>query len=246
MGVDPATIGLVVGLASVAASGAGAVAQYSSSRAAARNQEAIANFNARIQSQNALHEMRVAQLEAGANARFLQGQAAAQQANALTLRRTADAEAAQAREQSRRTRMDNARFQALQRARIARSGVLETGSPLDILAETAGVMELALQDAHYEANLKLTKGYRQAQLEEYGAGQTLFDAGMKQLEGEAAGVKYRMDLRQAEIARLTGLAQAGAMKSMAGANLLSGLSETGTSAYTLYRGGAFTPKRKTL
>ena len=54
-------------------------------------------------------------------------------------------------EQSRRDRVTNKRLQGQQRALIAKSGVTETGSPLDLMAETAGELELGILDSNRAA-----------------------------------------------------------------------------------------------
>lgn len=50
------------------------------------------------------------------------------------------------RESIRRQRTENKRLKARQRAKIASSGVLETGTPLEVMGETAANLELGLLD----------------------------------------------------------------------------------------------------
>jgi hypothetical protein len=50
------------------------------------------------------------------------------------------------RENLRRKRVENRRFLARQRAGLAKAGVLETGTPLEVMAESAGSLELEALD----------------------------------------------------------------------------------------------------
>lgn len=50
-------------------------------------------------------------------------------------------------EQTKRTRIANKRLLGRQRAQIGKAGVLETGSPLELMAETAGELELGVLDS---------------------------------------------------------------------------------------------------
>lgn len=229
------TAATVLGIISVAATATGAVMSYSAQKQASAQQASIANMNARLQQQNARFSAQMAQIQGATNEALLKKEAESQRNNALSLRKFAEARASQDRENTRRTRDDHLRFQAVQRAKIAKSGVMEAGSPLDVLAETAGRMELALQDAHYQSNLGLAEGYRQAQLEELGSSRTLFEAGQQKLRAASADVGFRMDMRRAEIARLTGLAEADAGRARAGATLLSGLGSAAYTGYNLYK-----------
>lgn len=50
------------------------------------------------------------------------------------------------REQMRRTREENKKLLARQRAKYAASGVTTEGTPLEVMGETAGILELGLLD----------------------------------------------------------------------------------------------------
>jgi hypothetical protein len=89
-------------------------------------------------------------------------------------------------EQIARQRKENKRFAGMQRAAIAKSGaVLGEGSPLLLEAETAGLMELQVQDARRSAQIQarslraqgamgLYSARREASALQIGAGATLF------------------------------------------------------------------------
>lgn len=50
------------------------------------------------------------------------------------------------REELRRQQERNKKLMGMQRAKIAKAGVAESGSPLSVMAETAGLMELEMLD----------------------------------------------------------------------------------------------------
>lgn len=69
----------------------------------------------------------------------------------------------EAREQIRRTRMDQRAFVGSQRAAIAGAGVVgTTGSPMDILGRTAALQELQIQDQARAASTAYSAGYARA------------------------------------------------------------------------------------
>jgi hypothetical protein len=68
----------------------------------------------------------------------------------------------EARETIARQRAQNRRFMSSQRAAIAKSGIAEAGSPLEVLGETAGQLELQAQDQARAARLRLSSGLSQS------------------------------------------------------------------------------------
>lgn len=67
-----------------------------------------------------------------------------------------------ARENIARERAKNRRFMSSQRAAIAKSGITEAGSPLEVLGETAGELELSAQDAARAAAQRRALGLSQS------------------------------------------------------------------------------------
>jgi hypothetical protein len=63
----------------------------------------------------------------------------------------------ESREQIRRDRITHKRLLGRQRALAAKSGVTETGSPLDLMAETAGELELGILDSQRAHQAKATQ-----------------------------------------------------------------------------------------
>lgn len=75
----------------------------------------------------------------------------------------ADQAFADAQEQIRRSREMGRRFQGQQRAAMSTSGVvMGTGSPLDVEGQTAGLLELDIQEQARAAELKRRAGYSRA------------------------------------------------------------------------------------
>jgi hypothetical protein len=81
----------------------------------------------------------------------------------------------EARERAARMRQENERMLGAQRARFGKAGVTSEGSPLAVMAESAGLMELAVGDELYKANLERSAFYRKAEVEKWQAGFSLID-----------------------------------------------------------------------
>jgi hypothetical protein len=138
-----------------------------------------------------------------------------------------------ARESIRRASGERERLQGTQRAVIGHSGFTESGSPLDVLAETAGAIQLEREDAQHADELNRRGLFRDAQLERYGgnmilAGATmdrsiaLAEAGLRLATGQA---EYRSRLREAELARLSGGAEQQSYNSAARTSLFGGIAQ---------------------
>ena len=83
----------------------------------------------------------------------------------------------EARENARRTREKNLLFAGTQRAAIAASGAAFEGSPLEVLAYSAGKFELEAQDEARAARARYALGFNRA--------------GETRLEGEAQAGAYQ-------------------------------------------------------
>lgn len=81
----------------------------------------------------------------------------------------------EARERARRMREENERISGAQRARFGKAGVVMEGTPLAVMAESAGLMELAVADEMYKANLERGGFYRKAEVEKWQANYSLID-----------------------------------------------------------------------
>ena len=148
-------------------------------RRAATAQASAADFNASVQKVNAefdlkseLEALKVERMiaetqysEAQLNYTMASTEAQARLENADRLKQFASARTAEGRESIRRRRRDFAKFQGTQRARVGASGVTEQGSPLETFAETAGQIELALNEMQRDANSERRETLNQAEYE---------------------------------------------------------------------------------
>ena len=212
------------------------VSIYSSSQQAA-TQRRIAEANAQIEAANArvTHQFQV--LQATSNRYQLEAQAKAQEANARLLAQQAEVTQERTRSNIERQREDFLRLQAIQRSRIAKAGVAEEGTPLEVLSETAGLMQLSLNEMQYQGELEARNYLREAQNQRYAAGQSLFRRDVVGLEADASRLGYTNALRNAEINRLAGFAQADAAQTAGIAQGVGTLaSGAGTAAQWKYTG----------
>lgn len=70
----------------------------------------------------------------------------------------------EARENSNRQRRMNRLTMSSQRAQLAKMGVSETGSPLAVLAETAGLLEMQVQDEKRANEARRRAGFASAEM----------------------------------------------------------------------------------
>lgn len=218
---------IIAAAVSIAASAVGTGMSMYSQQQQAQTQERMAAYNAAVQRQNADVQARMAQYQAGVNQQVAMAQYDAQQKNAAALENQARGVEAQGREQARRMREEQERMLAMQRAKFAKAGVVNEGSPLVVLAESAGLGELNIQDAAYETDLRRTELLHKAEQERFQAGFSLLDAGLEGYKSRIADVQRRMAYREADMTRLAGNAQAASYRMGMGASLMSGLSDIG-------------------
>ena len=213
-----------------------------------RTQSAIANFNSAQQEKEA--KMQLMSMQASANMQqqqaeanfLLRGQEAqARFNNATGIENQALSQDRINRANLAKRREEGARATATARASIAASGAVESsGTPLDILAETAGTIQQDQQEQFYEMGLQRTSLFREAEMERLGgrlalAGSTLernsavATAGLNQ---SAARAGYLSGMRGAELARLSGKAAKQAGYLQGGATLLSGIGDAAGQGYT--------------
>ena len=134
-------------------------------RSQARQAEENAKYNAAVSRINAqfdlgaeLSALKIERMqnearfaEAQLNHTLAKSEAESRIQNAERLRQFGEVRTHKSREAIRRRRRDFERFQGTQRARIGGSGVTEQGSPLELLAETAGEIELSLAEMQRES-----------------------------------------------------------------------------------------------
>lgn len=242
-GCDPQnTMAWVAGISTVASAAVGIAGSVASSRAQKKQgqmADSMAQYNAHQQILNAQMQLMVMKAQtklqqrmAEAQFRLRQSEANAHYANAAAIEQTTEAQSRVARESIRRKGNEYRRFQGTQRATIAASGLVEsTGTPLDILAETAAQIQLEREGSLYTDELNRRTLFREADMERLGgkmalAGATLerssalAEAGLNAAAGQAA---YQRGLREAEITRLSGAAEKQSYYSQAQGTLFSGI-----------------------
>jgi hypothetical protein len=231
------TAALIIG-AAVAAIGAGvsAYGQYE----AGQTQNAISQFNAAQQEKQARTQAMTMQVqaalkqrEAETNFKLRTAESQARLNNAKNIEMQAAAQTRVNDINLQKRRLDFARAQSTQRAMIADSGVVESsGTPLDLIAETAGKIQADQEEQHYEGELQRRTLFSEAAQERLGGKLALAGATLDRdsslaaaaLQGISARGEALAGIRQAEITRLTGGAAAQAGMYQAGGTLLSGLS----------------------
>jgi len=242
-------------IAAVAAVASAGVSIYSANEQS-QAQAAMAEYNRMAAEQNAswqrLAGERAAQAEqfnaqiAGFNA-DAQAQQAQMNRQMLgqqsdQLRAQATAQDAQARDQAGRIRAEKDRILGLQRSQFAAGGVTPEGSPLAVLADTANLYEMQVNDTKLLANLETNKKRREAGLNDIigdfnfnadtfasvmsskAAKLSLDDAKFAE---EAAGAGYRINLRQADIEQRAGMSQSRGTLMAGYGSALSNISQAG-------------------
>lgn len=248
-------------IAAVAAVASAGVSIYSASEQS-QSQAAIAEYNRMANEQNAAWQQMAGERAAQAeqfNAQIAMFNAEAQgdqarmnntlvQQQSAQLRAQADAEDRQAREQAGRIRAEKDRILGLQRSQYAKGGVTYEGSPLAVLADTANIFEMQVADTKLLANLSSEKKRYEESMNSLIGGFNLnadlfastqakkaaqLSFADAQFSEKAAGAGYRINMRQAAIEQMAGMAQSrGTMTSGYG----SALSNLSSAAY--YGAGA--------
>jgi len=105
--------------------------------------------------------------------------------NAKVLENEAAARADERAEMTRRERIKSRRLKGRQRTMIAKAGVTESGSPLELMAETAGELELGVLDINRDMQAKQNRLTNKAAITRF-EGASL--ASGKRMEGIGAGI----------------------------------------------------------
>jgi len=224
----------VIAILSLIGTGISVYGQYQ----AGKTQNAIAQMNATAQERNAKMSLMAAQAQvaaqknaAAAEFALRSQEAVAAENNAVSIENQAVAQDRINRANLMRKRQDYTRQQGDQRAAIVANGLVESsGTPLDLLVETAAIIQRDQEEQHYEGELKRRTLFREADMTRLGgrlalAGATLdrnsrlTEAALTDAAGRSAYISGR---REAEITRLTGGAALTAAKYNAGATLFSG------------------------
>lgn len=124
----------------------------------------------------------------------------AMQNNALSTQRNAQAAdndarlvEAQARERARRQREEGEKMMAAIRSRNTRSNLTSEGTPLLIMAESAGVMELAVADSWYEAGLRAEALRQKSRIGQWQAKTQLWETRFENMDQDVMSLKYGIE-----------------------------------------------------
>lgn len=221
------TIGL--GVAALLVSAAGAGLSYYGQQQQAQNASAVANYNAKIQQQNADMQTRMAAkqyeynaLQRNTDQQFAQAKYQQGINNSISLKNQATAQEAQGREQARRMRENQERMLGLQRAKFAKSGVVNEGSPLAVLADTARLTELNIQDTAHQSELERQQSLARSDVEKFQAGFSLLNNDGPDYTMAVADSKRRIAYREADLTRMAGESNAQGYRIGATSSLISG------------------------
>jgi hypothetical protein len=127
----------------------------------------------------------------------------------------------EARERARRMRQENDRLLGTQRARYAKAGVATSGSPLAVMAESAGLMNMAVGDELYKANLERGAYFQKAAVEKWQAQYSLIDQA-------AADYNAATSTFRAQPILLEGQNTANALRVNSYGSLISGVTQAGS------------------
>lgn len=213
--------------------GLNASSDFQSARASAEVAEAnylLETGNARTRLSNDLASIsisgarsRIALDSARINAQLSLADAEARERNAERLRGFAETRTAQGREAIRRARRNFEALEGRQKASIATAGVADSGSALDVMAESARQMATTLADMWDEASFERTETLDRARQEQFAAGQTRIGA---QADLAMARRSARIDRAGRKIARIGARSQYRSALFGAEINLASGYDQS--------------------
>lgn len=177
----------VIGIAGLVLGAVGTGMSYYSQRSAAETGSRLALLNAQAQTQQVMQEGRIA--AAGARLQELRSkkmqEAAYSQATAMRERVEAGSRAAQ--ENIRRQRQEFSSLIARQRAAAGKAGVVpETGSPLELLEDSAEQEALLEAEMRHQDEIARRVGFREADIEQLGGQIEGINQGLYSLNAAAA------------------------------------------------------------
>jgi hypothetical protein len=244
-----ATAAITAAVSSVAAAGMSFYGQQQQAAAASRMAQynhAVAQQQAQLQAQAAQYQAELSYRQSQMAADAAQAQYQAQYNNAAQYDNQAMRVEQEARERARRMRQENERMLGEQRARYGKAGVTSAGSPLAVMAETAGLLELGVADELYKADMERSAFYRKGEAERFQAGFSLLDKAAAQYEmaasrfqGNAARQGYGLAMNTARGERMAGMNQASALRMGSYGSLLQGAGQVANMGfnYGVYRAG---------
>lgn len=202
-----------------------------------QNASRIANYNAQVQQQNADINRRAAQMQIDAQHQQLAAQQQTDANNATVIQRQAAANQQQADEANRRLREQKLQFLGKQRAAYASAGVMLEGTPLAVLADSAGQFELEAADNQYKAEIKNRGLFYQAQMQKYGANVDKFRESLLSIDQYSASAARQSGYAQASLTKLEGESRAQGLQMQSYGTLISGAGSVAGQYSTGYNNG---------
>lgn len=222
----------------IAAAGAvaGAGISYAQGVQAAKTQSTMALMNAQAQSQAAMQQGQLGQMQASINKALADKDAQAAQANATALEQQAKIGTDIAQDNVAATREQFAQAIAAQRVQMAKAGVADTtGSPLDLLAKTAAQEQQAADSIRYDDEQNRRQLFAGA-AEQRNQGLLAKISGLSAMsQGASSKGAALAQLAQSKLDLYGARAQAQAMKTQAVGGLISSVGGIASSAYQTFR-----------
>jgi len=210
--------------ASLVATGVGTGMSYMAAQDEASQQKAIADQNYQIQKRNAKINATIAKQQAALKKTYADASMRAKEVNATSYEAEAAAIEAQSREEARRMREQGNALIANQKSAYAASGVTSEGSPIMVMAETAGRLELAVQDAKWQSDQQANQYRDAAKVERYNKVFDQADMLVADYEAQLAKLGQSLNMDEAYFNRSAGYSQASATRTAAYGTLISGAS----------------------
>lgn len=229
MGVEVAIAAIGV---AVAAAGAGV--SYYGAQQQAESTERMAVYNQSIAEQNAVTNRAIARRQQEYQRMSIEQQQAQDVANANQRRAQADIAQQQGLEQQTRIQLEKQREIARQRAQYAAAGVLTTGSPLAVLANTAATLQLQASDVAYQTEQERRALTYEADTLDYAAKVEGSRKTLLEIEGVGTEQGYQIALQQAGQDAASARNQAAGIRLASTGQLLQSASSIATSGANIY------------
>lgn len=226
-----------IAIASLVAGAASTAISYSQQSSAAKAADRMAQLNFMSERQSAQQQMAMSRVQYEANQKLAENQAQAAQANAQALQFERKANENQGRVNADAARTEGARLQAIQNAKLAKSGVVNEGTPLEVLADTAGEIQLGMEQEHWQTSEKSKSLDFESKLAMNQAGEARFAGAVQGFKDQSGIVAGQNAVTRAQLERLAGVNRAKQMQSAATAGLVSDAAGLAKQGYGYYRKG---------
>lgn len=224
---------------SLVAQGVGSVISAGAQSRAAEQQYLVAQRNAEIAAQQASYNAAYSSAVAENQAAFANFDASLALRNAKAAQNNAEAAIKEANEKAYRQRREKEQAIGRMRSQYARSGVVESGSAIEVLGDSAGVYETGIRDTN-RAGLATYQNYQeQAANFKTQAQRSQAQAQFHSYESERALYAGQIEQQQIDLNLWDAGNQYSAAKTNAGATLLSGATGVSSSFLQYRDAGAF-------